>query len=149
MDTMTKEERHKNMAAIKNKNTGPEIFIRKLLFSNGYRYRKNYKKLPGHPDIWMAKYKTAIFINGCFWHAHTGCSGFKMPKSNMEFWQNKFNQNIKRDKKIKIQLYQLGIKELVIWECTVRKMKRDHSFSDEKLANIKAFLVSDEVYSEI
>lgn len=93
-DIKTPAERSKNMAAIKGKNTKPEVFLRKQLFTAGYRYRNNSSLAPGHPDIWLRKYNTAIFVHGCFWHRHSGCKLCYMPKSRVEFWEKKFTDNI-------------------------------------------------------
>ena len=97
MDVHSKETRSYNMSRIRSKNTKPEEIVRKHLFSLGFRYRKNDKRYPGTPDIVLPKYKTVIFINGCFWHGHSGCKYFVVPKSNTEFWQNKIAANIARD----------------------------------------------------
>ena len=102
MDVHTKETRSYNMSRIRNKNTKPEELVRKYLFSRGLRYRKNVNKLPGCPDIVLPKYKTVIFVNGCFWHVHEGCRYFKWPENNKEFWENKLLGNKRRDT-IKIQ----------------------------------------------
>ena len=93
-DRLTKEQRHKNMSAIRGKNTKPEIIVRKYLFSKGFRYRLNHARLPGHPDIVLRKYRTVIFVNGCFWHGHSGCKYFVLPKTNTEFWENKISPNL-------------------------------------------------------
>ena len=130
-DVMSPEQRHRNMVVIKSKNTSPEVFLRKLLFSRGFRYRMNSSKVEGHPDIWLARYNTAIFVNGCFWHGHEGCSNFRVPKSNAEFWETKLRKNIERDERIKADLKEQGIKELVVWECTIRRMKKDESYRNE------------------
>ena len=91
---MNKDDaRSRNMAAIKSKNTKPEIYVRKLLFSHGYRYRINVKRISGKPDLYLAKYKTAVFVNGCFWHMHNGCKYFVWPKTNNEFWKEKIERN--------------------------------------------------------
>lgn len=120
MDVHTKEVRSYNMSQIKNKNTKPEEIVRKYLFSCGLRYRKNDKRLPGHPDIVLPKYKTVILINGCFWHVHEGCKYFKWPGSNVEFWKNKLSENKRRDV-VKIQaLKELGWKVIVVWECELK-----------------------------
>ena len=97
MDKMTKEQRHRCMAAIRGKDTKPEITVRKFLFSRGFRYRLNHPRLPGHPDIVMRKYRTCIFVNGCFWHGHEGCRYYVMPKTNTEFWKAKIERNRTRD----------------------------------------------------
>ena len=99
-DTKSKEARSKNMSRIRNKNTGPEELVCKYLFSQGFRYRKNVSKLPGKPDIVLPKYKTVVFVNGCFWHGHSNCKYFVMPKSNVEFWQEKISRTIMRDNEV-------------------------------------------------
>ena len=96
-DVKTPEQRSRNMAAIKGKDTKPEIIVRKYLFSRGLRFRVQVKKLPGNPDILLPKYKTVIFVNGCFWHGHEGCKYFRLPKSNVEFWTEKIEHNIEGD----------------------------------------------------
>lgn len=121
MDVHTKETRSYNMSRIRNKNTKPEELVRKYLFSRGLRYRKNVNKLPGCPDIVLPKYKTVIFVNGCFWHVHEGCRYFKWPENNKEFWENKLLGNKRRDT-IKIQeLIKLGWRVIVVWECELKK----------------------------
>lgn len=121
MDVHTKEIRRYNMSRIRNKNTKPEELVRKYLFSRGLRYRKNVNKLPGCPDIVLPKYKTVIFVNGCFWHVHEGCRYFKWPENNKEFWENKLLGNKKRDT-IKIQeLIKSGWRVIVVWECELKK----------------------------
>ena len=120
MDNRSKEARSRNMSHIPSKNTKPEEAVRKYLFSRGFRYRKNVSKLPGKPDIVLPKYKTVIFVNGCFWHSHEGCKWFVPPKSNSEFWQNKFTYNIERDKKNYQKLQNLGWRVIIVWECEIR-----------------------------
>lgn len=124
MDTITKEQRSRNMAAIHSVNTIPEIYLRKLLFSKGYRYSINFKKLPGHPDIYLRKYNTAVFIHGCFWHRHEGCKYSSTPKSKVEYWNKKFEMNINRDRVVKEELKNANVKCLVIWECSIKKMRK-------------------------
>ena len=97
-DVHTPEQRSYNMSRIHSKNTKPEELVRKFLFSQGFRYRKNDAKLPGKPDIVLPKYKAVIFVNGCFWHGHEGCRYFVWPKNNAEFWKEKITGNIQRDK---------------------------------------------------
>lgn len=104
MDIVTPEQRSKNMAAICSKDTKPEVYFRKLLFAKGYRYSLNSKNVPGHPDIYLRKYNTAVFIHGCFWHRHKDCKFAYMPKSKVVFWQNKFETNQKRDFVVKNEL---------------------------------------------
>ena len=108
------------MAAVKGKNTKPEMIVRKYLFSRGLRYRINNRKLPGSPDIVLRKYKTVVFIDGCFWHGHKGCKYFRLPKSNVEFWKKKIERNIERDKESMQALFDLGWKVVRVWECELR-----------------------------
>ena len=138
-DVLTPEQRRKNMRAIKSQNTSPEIFIRKLLFSHGYRYRLNNEKIPGSPDIFLRKYNTAVFVHGCFWHRHKDCTLASTPATNYEKWQKKFQANIKRDNQTAEKLRKAGIKRLIIWECTVRKMKRDENLRNIFLEHVKLF----------
>lgn len=104
------------MAAIKGKDTKPEMIVRKYLFSRGLRFRVQVRKLPGTPDIVLPKYKTAIFVNGCFWHGHEGCKYFRLPKSNVEFWMEKIERNIERDRESMRALLDLGWKVIRVWE---------------------------------
>ena len=120
-DVHTPEQRSYNMSRIRSKNTKPEELVRKYLFSQGFRYRKNDVRLPGKPDIVLPKYKTVIFVNGCFWHAHEGCKYFVWPKSNEEFWKNKITGNIRRDSDNYMKLEQMGWNVIVVWECQLKK----------------------------
>lgn len=120
MDVHDKKTRSYNMSRIKGKNTKPEEIVRKYLFSQGFRYRKNDKKLPGTPDIVLPKYKTVIFVNGCFWHGHKDCRYFVVPKTNTDFWLNKINTNIERDKRKQEALKELGWNVIVVWECELK-----------------------------
>lgn len=124
MDKLSTEQRYKNMAAVHSTNTKPEILVRKFLFSRGFRYRLNHKRLPGRPDIVLRRYRTCIFINGCFWHGHKDCKYFRMPKSNVEFWTEKINRNMQRDKKVQKELSLLGWHCITIWECELKQKKR-------------------------
>mgnify|MGYP001039645627 FL=1 len=119
-DVLTKEQRHRNMAAIHGKNTQPEILVRKFLFSRGFRYRLNHPRLPGHPDLVLHKYRTVIFVNGCFWHGHENCKYFRLPKTNIDFWQKKIGRNKERDKKEQCQLATMGWHCITIWECQLK-----------------------------
>lgn len=123
-DIKTKESRSYNMSRISGKNTRPEETVRKYLFSKGFRYRKNDRKLPGSPDLVLPKYKTVIFVNGCFWHGHEGCKYFVWPESNAEFWKNKIETNIARDKRNKAQLESMGWNVFIVWECELRPKNR-------------------------
>lgn len=120
MDRVSKEVRSRNMARVRSRDTKPEVKIRSLLHSLGFRFRLCDKSLPGKPDIVLKKYKTVIFVNGCFWHHHEGCPRSKMPESNKEFWQKKINSNIKRDEKNKKQLAEQGWRVVIIWECQIK-----------------------------
>ena len=110
-----------NMSQIKGKNTKPEILVRKFLFSNGFRYRINYKKLPGKPDIVLPRYKTVIFVNGCFWHGHEVCKYFVIPKTRKEWWLDKIKATKQRDEKNKTVLTELGWTVYIIWTCEINK----------------------------
>jgi len=107
------------MSHIRSKNTKPEVLVRKELFRRGYRYRINVSKLPGKPDIVLPKYKTVIFVNGCFWHGHEGCKYFVLPKSNATFWENKIRSNQKRDRGVIKMLQEAGWNVITIWECSL------------------------------
>lgn len=149
MDIKSIEERSRNMSAIRSKNTGPEIYLRKLLFSKGYRYSLNSGKIPGRPDIFLRKYNTALFVNGCFWHRHANCKFSYMPKSKVEFWNNKFEANMKRDNLVKEILLNKNIKCLVVWECSIKQMKRNHIVMEEYIDKIERFLHNKDLYMEI
>ena len=149
MDIITEEQRSRNMAAIRSRNTRPELYMRKLLFSMGYRYSINSKKVSGHPDIYLKKYNTAVFINGCFWHRHEGCKYSYMPKSRVELWQKKFEMNIRRDRVVKSELQDANVKCLVIWECSIKKMRKNPEFCSEILNIITDFFNSQNLYMEI
>lgn len=123
-DTHTKEIRSMNMSHIRSTNSKPEEVVRKYLFSQGFRYRKNDKRLPGKPDIVLPKYKTVIFVNGCFWHKHD-CTRFVWPASNQEYWIPKILRNVERDKENYQILENSGWRVLVVWECELKKKVRD------------------------
>ena len=119
LDRLTQEHRSWNMSRIKAKDTKPEIAVRSMLHSLGYRFRLHSNLLPGKPDIVLPKYRTAIFVHGCFWHRHHDCRLTYNPKSRCEFWQAKFNATVARDVAVCTQLKNLGWKVLVVWECEV------------------------------
>lgn len=96
-DTLNEQQRHYNMSRIRSKDTKPEEIVRKYLFSKGLRFRKNDRRYPGHPDVVLPKYKTVVFVNGCFWHRHEGCRYASTPATNREFWNQKFERNVERD----------------------------------------------------
>jgi len=124
-DNLTVENRRYNMSQIKSTNSKPEEIVRKFLFSHGFRYRKNDRCLPGKPDIVLPKYKTIIFVHGCFWHCHDGCSDFVLPKSNQDYWHPKLEKNRLRDAEHKQRLIEMGWKIIIVWECELKKQKRE------------------------
>lgn len=148
-DVKSPDARSKNMSAIRSKDTKPEVYLRKKLFSLGYRYRKNVSSVPGHPDIYLAKYHTAIFVHGCFWHHHKKCKYAYSPKSRVEFWSKKFEDNIKRDETVKIELLARNIKCLVIWECTIKRMMKAEDLADRIIDEIVPFLNDNRLIFEI
>lgn len=113
------------MSRIRGIKTKPEEIVARYLFSQGFRYRRNVKSLPGTPDIVLKKYKTVVFVNGCFWHMHDGCKYFVLPKSNVDFWKEKLATNRNRDEKQQSALKELGWKVIVVWECQLRKENRE------------------------
>ena len=121
MDVHDKQTRSFNMSRIKGKDTKPEEIVRKYLFKQGFRYRKNDKKLPGKPDIVLPKYKTVIFVNGCFWHHHHNCKYATVPKTNPVYWKEKIEKNVENDIKNYNKLVQLDYKVIVIWECEIKE----------------------------
>ena len=127
-DKISSSARSKNMAAIKGKDTKPEIIVRRYLHKLGYRFRLHRKDLPGKPDITLPRFKTVIFVHGCFWHRHEQCKNSVMPKSNVAFWRKKLDGNVVRDKKNVELLKEQGWKVLVIWECEVRSDIFLHNF---------------------
>ena len=122
-DVLNPQQRHKCMSNIRSKNTKPEVKLRKELFNRGYRYRINVKSLPGSPDVVLAKHRTCIFVNGCFWHGHKGCNRYVQPKSNSEFWIKKIEANRERDLRDYTFLEAQGWKVIVVWECELSKEK--------------------------
>lgn len=137
MDVHDSKTRSYNMSRIKGKNTKPEETVRKYLFSQGFRYRKNDKRLPGKPDIVLPKYKTVILVNGCFWHKHGGCKYFAWPQNNAEFWKEKIESNVVRDKKQYEELQDAGWRVIIVWECELKK-KRKSDTLERLVDEIKA-----------
>jgi len=131
-DRLSEEHRSWNMSRIKSKNTSPELKVRKMLHSMGYRFRLHGKNLAGKPDIVMKKHKTAIFVHGCFWHRHKNCNDCTTPTANREFWRKKFESNVLRDSKTQKILRKLGWKVFVIWQC---ETKDQHKLK-EKLSSL-------------
>lgn len=136
MDHLTPEKRSWNMSLVKSKDTAPEIRVRSVLHRAGYRFRLHVKTLPGNPDIVLPKYKTVIFVHGCFWHRHKGCPRTTTPSTNQEYWIKKFNDNTVRDIKNEMALKSLGWRVVVVWECELnedvklqallKKLRYDH-----------------------
>jgi len=122
MDRLSKERRSWNMSHIRSKDTKPEVLVRSLLHRMGYRFRL-HTNLPGHPDIVLPRYKSVIFVHGCFWHRHEECKYAYMPKTRMKFWESKFKSNVNRDRTVVADLKRLGWHVLIIWECQVRDEK--------------------------
>lgn len=120
-DRLTKEQRSLNMSHVKGKNTKIEVLVRSYLFREGFRFRKNDKRLPGHPDVVLPKYKTVIFVNGCFWHQHPGCKKATIPETNHDFWAKKLESNVVNDKLIRDALEKMGWKVITVWECELKK----------------------------
>ena len=127
MDKVSPRQRHANMAAIHSSDTRPEMIVRRWLHSRGFRYRLNHRGLPGHPDIVLRKYRTCIFVNGCFWHGHEGCRYFRLPKTNVDFWRTKIERNRARDLRDHDALARLGWHTVVIWECSLRPSVRQQT----------------------
>lgn len=130
MDIHSHRVRSYNMSCIRAKNTKPELIVRRFLFTHGFRYRLNVRNLPGTPDIVLPKYKTVIFVNGCFWHGHIGCKCYSIPKTNTEWWLKKIDDTRNRDKKVNIKLKLLGWRVIVIWTCMLKPKKLDQTLYD-------------------
>ncbi len=125
MDVLSAQQRHRNMSAIRSKNTKPELIVRHYLWKHGFRYRLNCDRLPGHPDIVLRKYRTCVFVNGCFWHGHKGCKHFVIPKTNTDFWTNKISKNQRHDSDVQRKLAKMGWHCIVIWECELKGEKQN------------------------
>lgn len=130
---MTPDQRHLCMSHIHSKDTKPELKVRRWLWSHGYRYRLNVKSVPGKPDIVMRPYRTAIFVNGCFWHGHEGCKNATMPKTNNDFWLAKITRNRERDKENYRVLQENGWRVIVVWECQLTPKKLEHTMREVEL----------------
>lgn len=128
-DNHSKEVRSMNMSHIRSTDSKPEEIVRKYLFSQGFRYRKNVRKLPGCPDIVLVKYRTVIFVNGCFWHRHN-CPRFVWPSSNQDYWKPKIQRNVERDCKNQMALQNLGWNVLVVWECELKRAVREKRLNE-------------------
>ncbi len=133
-DVLNPQQRHRCMSHIRSKATKPEILVRKWLWAHGYRYRLNVKSVPGKPDIVMRKYRTAIFVNGCFWHGHEGCKQFVLPKTNTAFWRNKIEYNRARDQKNYDILIYAGWQVIVLWQCKLTKQELEPTMQSVAVA---------------
>ena len=153
MDKLSLEQRHKNMAAIHSKDTKPEMIVRRGLWKRGFRYRLNHKRLPGHPDLVLRKYRTCIFVNGCFWHGHHIHLPFdnlpftienseccKIPKTNCDFWVAKIQRNQERDARVQHELAAMGWHSITIWECELKPVKREDTLESLAYTLNKIFL---------
>jgi DNA mismatch endonuclease (patch repair protein) len=136
VDTLTPAQRSERMSRIGSRDTKPEIMLRKALHRLGFRFRLHGAGLPGKPDIVLAKYRTVIFVHGCFWHRHEGCKVATTPKSNTEFWSEKFSRNVARDERVKRQLEELGWRVVIAWECDTGSSRK----ADEAAKRIAGLL---------
>lgn len=147
MDSITPEHRSWNMSRIHGKDTKIEVEVRRYLFAKGFRFRKNDKRFPGKPDVVLPKYKTVIFVNGCFWHMHADCKQGRLPKSNLEYWREKLEKNVANDKLHEQQLLDMGWTVITLWEC---ELKKDFVGVMDKLVNnlLKADSIGEVVENE-
>lgn len=136
-DLFTKKDRSRIMSSITGIETKPEILVRKFLFKNGLRYRKNVKRLPGKPDIVLSKYKAVIFVHGCFWHGHAHCPKASLPTTNKNFWKKKITQNTFRDLKNVNELIKLGWRIIIVWQCELKNKTLSYSRLKELVAQLK------------
>lgn len=142
MDVLSREKRSQIMASVKSSDTKPEMLVRRYLHAHGFRYGLHNRKLPGSPDIVLRKYKTVIFINGCFWHGHEGCRYYRLPKSNIEFWQTKIKRNRQRDIETIEALKTKGWRVITIWECELRTVIQRSETLIQLVKDIKGDLKS-------
>lgn len=147
MDIKSKEDRSRNMAKIRARDTKPELFIRSELHKRSFRFRVNSDLIEGHPDIYFTKKCIALFIHGCYWHRHANCKYSYVPKSNVDYWMKKFENNIERDEKVMRALEEKRVRVIVIWECTVNKMMSDTSINEDYLAKIITFINTEEPHT--
>lgn len=145
MDKLSPQQRYKNMSAIHAKDTKPEMVVRKYLWKRGFRYRLSHKRLPGRPDVVLTKYKTCIFINGCYWHGHEGCMYYTIPKTNTEFWVKKIKRNQERDLEVMHQLKAMGWNCITIWECELKSAKREATLESLAFTLNEIFLQNNRV----
>ena len=144
-DKMTPAQRHRCMASIKGKDTKPEMLVRRYLHGHGFRYSLHSKRLPGKPDLVLRKYHSVIFVNGCFWHAHPGCSCYRKPSSNIAFWEEKVRRNKERDAADVAALESLGWHVMEVWECALSK-SRFESTMDNLVAGLRHYLEVEHIH---
>ncbi len=140
VDIKSQEARSYNMSRIKGRNTGPEMYIRSLLHRRGFRYYVNYALIEGKPDLFFSRYKAAVFVHGCYWHRHKNCRYAYTPKTNTAFWVNKLEGNRCHDEEVVSSLMGQGIRVLIIWECTVKKMQKDRDLENRIFDIIQVFI---------
>ncbi len=140
---MTPEQRHLCMSHVKSKNTKPEMLVRRYLFAHGFRFRIHVNTLPGTPDIVLHKYKTVIFVNGCFWHGHENCHIYSFPKSNVEFWRKKIERNKERDLKVRILLRTMGWHVIQLWECQLKAKQRAQTLASLEFTLNHIYLINE------
>ena len=140
MDKLSPQQRHANMAAIHGQDTKPEMVVRRYLWGHGFRYRLHHPRLPGKPDIVMRKYRTCIFVNGCFWHGHEGCRYYSIPKTNTEFWMAKIQRNHERDVEVQHRLASMGWHCITIWECELKPKVREKTLESLTFTLNRIFL---------
>ncbi len=145
MDKLTHEQRRRNMAAVRSRNTKPEMIVRRYLFACGFRYRLNSGRLPGHPDLVLRKYRTCIFVNGCFWHGHEGCRLSHFPVTNADFWEKKINRNRERDIETQRQLAVMGWHCVTVWECELAPKKREQTLRSLEYTLNRIYLQDHEI----
>jgi len=136
----TAEQIHRNMAAVRSKDTRPEMIVRHWLWWHGFRYRLNDPRLPGHPDLVLRKYRTCVFVNGCFWHGHDECKYFRLPQTNVEFWRKKISRNKERDKEEQKKLAKMGWHCITVWECQLKEPQREQTLESLAFTLNRIFL---------
>ena len=140
MDKLTPQQRHKCMASIHSKNTKPELIVRKYLWRQGFRYRLNNPRLPGHPDLVLRKYRTCVFVHGCFWHGHADCRHYKLPQTHTDFWANKIKRNQERDIREQRRLADMGWHVIIVWECELKPQKQEATLASLAFTLNRIFL---------
>ena len=139
-DRLTPLQRHHNMSAVRSSSTRPELIVRRYLWARGFRYRLNHPRLPGKPDVVLRRYRTCIFVNGCFWHGHEGCRYYTVPKSNTDFWKAKVRRNKQRDREVQRKLAEMGWHCITVWECELKGSRREATLESLAYTLDKIFL---------